>query len=147
MTKAYKNILTRDIVIRNFYMHELYTLIRTVYGEARGESLYGQSAIVNVILNRVQKQRKEWGLTVKEVCMKPKQFSFWDNPNVKLDVTIENNIPFILNIINAISNWQNGWDMVFGATHYHTKFVKPPWSIGHYPCEIIGNHLFYNDIF
>jgi len=146
MSLVYANKITSHQVITNFQMHELYTLIRTVYGEARGESLPGQGAVVHVILNRVQKQREAWGLTVKEVCMKPKQFSFWDNPNVVEDITMEGNLAFVKNLIWAIHQWEIGWDFSYGATHYHTRTVSPKWAEGHKPCTIIGKHIFYNDI-
>jgi len=50
-------------------------LTRTVYGEVRGESEAGQAAVAWVIRNRVAKGRAQMGKTIKDVCLKPSQFS------------------------------------------------------------------------
>lgn len=53
----------------------------TIYGEARGESTDGKIAVGTVILERVD--HRDWdGKTVREVCLKPWQFSCF-NPNDK----------------------------------------------------------------
>ena len=48
-------------------------LIKTVYGEARGEAEEGQIAVVHVIPNRAA-QRKT---SVATECYRPRQFSCW----------------------------------------------------------------------
>ena len=57
-------------------------LARTIYGEARGESISGQEAIASVILNRVafakRRGRYWWGNTIAGVCLAPWQFSCWN---------------------------------------------------------------------
>ena len=37
-------------------------------------------------------------------------------------------------------------DKTRGSTHYHTKNIRPKWSIGKIPAAEIGSHFFYNDI-
>ena len=37
-------------------------------------------------------------------------------------------------------------DFTGGATFYHTKNIRPYWSLHKSPCYETGNHLFYNDI-
>lgn len=65
-------------------------LARTIYGEARGESISGQEAIASVILNRVafakRRGRYWWGNTIAGVCLAPWQFSCWNenDPNRKI---------------------------------------------------------------
>ena len=63
-------------------------LARTIYGEARGEykrpdgGIASLIAVANVVMNRL-KAKTWYGMTVKEVCQKPFQFSCWNkqDPN------------------------------------------------------------------
>ena len=65
-------------------------LARTIYGEARGESISGMEAVASVVLNRVafanRRGRFWWGNSIAEVCRAPKQFSCWNrnDPNYRL---------------------------------------------------------------
>ena len=60
-------------------------LARTLWGEARGESLAGQIAVAWTIRNRVNdgKDKSWWGEGYAGVCQKPYQFSCWNrnDPN------------------------------------------------------------------
>ena len=60
-------------------------LARTLWGEARGESLAGQIAVAWTIRNRVNdgKEKSWWGEGYAGVCQKPYQFSCWNrnDPN------------------------------------------------------------------
>ena len=55
-------------------------LTRTLWGEARGESLAGQIAVAWTIRNRVNdgKAKSGWGEGYACVCLKPYQFSCWN---------------------------------------------------------------------
>ncbi len=129
-------------------------LARTLYGEARGEGLAGLEGVASVILNRVTLSKKRkgywWGNTIKEVCLKPWQFSCWneDDPNFRLIKAVkeDDKIFALCKRIarRAVSNVLN--DTVNGATHYHHRNLRPKWSEGKIPCAEIGSHLFYNDI-
>ncbi|MFV0626348.1 MAG: cell wall hydrolase [Alphaproteobacteria bacterium] len=130
-------------------------LARTIYGEARGEDLEGKKAIACVILNRVRlaKQNKKyvwWGSTIKEVCIKPWQFSCWNenDPNSKKIKAIKESDPTFRDCLIVAENAVNGLlqDTTNGATHYHTKKIMPKWARVKKPCAEIGNHLFYNNI-
>lgn len=126
------------------------TLARTIWGEARGEPVQGQEAVANVVMNRVRKRRKRWGLTVEAVCRMPKQFSCW-NPGganyPKLIKVDSSNASFgvCLDIARRAVNGELA-DRTGGSTHYHTRTVAPEWSRGHSPAAAIGNHVFFNDI-
>ena len=128
---------------------EIDTLARTIYGEARGESLSGRVAIANVILNRIK--RKSWfGKTVKEVCLKPWQFSCWNSndPNrnkikevTAFDKTFKECLTVAeLAVLGLLS------DNTRGACHYHNNTVSPDWARNEPTCAIIGSHLFYNGV-
>lgn len=56
----------------------------TIYGEARGESTEGKIAVGSIILERVD--HRDWdGKTIHEVCLKPWQFSCFNerDPNYR----------------------------------------------------------------
>ena len=63
---------------------DLLHLAKTIYGEARGESIETMLAVGWVIRNRLQ--AKHYGSTYKDVVLQPKQFSCWnkDDPNYKV---------------------------------------------------------------
>lgn len=50
--------------------------IRTILGEAAGESPMAQAAVAHVLLNRARDPR--WPSTVEQVALQPKQFSAWN---------------------------------------------------------------------
>lgn len=129
-------------------------LARTIYGEARGESISGQEAVASVILNRVnfakRKGRYWWGNSIEEVCQKPYQFSCWNSndTNSKLINQVKDtDINFC--ICKRIAGRAVAGlieDKTNLATHYHTRNINPKWSIGKIPCAEIGSHIFYNDV-
>ena len=111
-------------------------------------------AIASVVLNRVHfsKQKKGywWGNTIKEVCLKPKQFSCWNKNDANYELIKkvgEKNTVF--QICKRIAKRAEAGllkDNLKAATHYHTKQISPKWTVGKIACVEIGNHLFYNDI-
>ena len=130
-------------------------LARTIYGEARGESVRGKEAVAAVVMNRVRRAQNRggaywWGAGVEAVCRKPWQFSCW-NPNdpnrEKLDAVNTRDAAFAscLRIARrAVAGSLK--DPTDGATHYHARGIKPPWARLRGPCAVIGEHLFYNNI-
>lgn len=126
---------------------------KTIYGEARGESLAGQEAVANVILNRVKMnliQPMWWGKNIREVCLKPKQFSCWNHNDVnykilKSDLS-ENPVYQICQRIVKRALAGVLTDNTNGATHYHTIECHPLWARHLIPCAQIGNHLFYKNV-
>lgn len=125
------------------------TLARTIWAEARGEGKAGMEAVAAVILNRVAKPCW-WGRTIVTVCLKPWQFSCWnqDDPNrAKLLSVGKEDAAFriALEIAERAVDGQLP-DSTGGATHYHTASVSPSWARGQVPIKTIGNHLFYKGI-
>lgn len=147
-----RNKRTEEQKQAEFYQElEIDTLARTIFGEARGESVEGMEAVANVIQNRVKIAQKKgrywWGNNIIGVCQKPYQFSCWnkDDPSYKrlLEVT-DKNIHFATAlriarraVINALR------DRTYGATHYHADYVSPFWAKGEKPVKTIGRHIFY----
>lgn len=126
-------------------------LAKTIFGEARGEGLSGMEAVANVIMNRVKHAQKMgqywWGNSVKDVCLKPFQFSCWNNndPNKKvLEQDLKQNLIYGICeriAVRAIKGLLK--DNTNGATHYHTKKTHPKWAHTAVPCAEIGGHIFY----
>ena len=114
-------------------------LTRTVYGEARGESADGQAAVAWVILNRASKRRSYMGTTIKEVCLKPQQFSCWNanDPNRATLLSLNTNDPLYKSIHEIVVQVLNGTrpDKTHGSLHYHASSmsIKPKWTNGKTP--------------
>lgn len=117
-------------------------LTEALYFEARGESLEGQIAVAEVILNRVDsplyprtvcgvvKQRGGGGCQFSYVChgktkMREKQAADLAG---RIARAMLDGAPRIL---------------TDGATHFHTRGVKPGWSKRFARTASIGQHLFY----
>lgn len=124
-------------------------LARTIVGEARGEGHTGMIAVANVVLNRVAKP-SWWGRTVKDVCLKPYQFSCWNVGDPNRSIILNLNSGFsIYNDALAIAQQVMGGmlaDNTNGATHYKVKGVHAAWADGKTPCAVIGHHEFFNGI-
>ncbi len=129
-------------------------LARTLYGEARGETVRGKEAVAAVILNRVRRSVERggywWGDDIAGVCLKPWQFSCWnsDDPNrAKVETVSPQNRCFQTCIRIARRAAAGALaDPTGGATHYHAASANPPWARGKAPSAEIGGHLFYGDI-
>lgn len=129
-------------------------LAKTIYGEARGETISGQEAVASVIMNRLAFSQARgaywWGSSVAAICQKPYQFSCWDmdDPNYRQLLKVDEGNPVFATCKRIAKRALAGMiaDCTGGATHYHTKNLRPKWSIGKIPCAEIGNHVFYNDI-
>jgi len=130
-------------------------LARTLWGEARGEGLAGQIAVAWTIRNRVEdgKAKSWWGEGYAGVCLKPWQFSCWNqnDPNYPL-LSGAKEIP-----PKQFAQAQRAADLVIsgaeaditnGATHYYaTTMPKPPaWAAKATQTLRLGNHLFFKDV-
>ena len=130
-------------------------LARTLWGEARGEGLAGQIAVAWTIRNRVEdgKAKSWWGEGYAGVCLKPYQFSCW-NQN-------DPNYPYLSGAKEIppkqSAQAQRAADLVIagaeaditnGATHYYaTTMPKPPaWAAKATQTLRLGNHLFFKDV-
>ena len=118
-------------------MLDAHCLSLAIYFEARDQPPPGQSAVAEVILNRVYSP-----LYPDDICSvvyAPAQFSFTANPT---------------EIKNAHA-WINATELAYDAltfctncpglnsTHYHASYVSPPWAKVFTPEATIGGHLFY----
>ena len=117
-------------------------LTEALYFEARGESLDGQIAVAEVILNRadsplyprtvcgVVKQRGSGGCQFSYVCSGKKKLREKAAADLagRIARAMLDGAPRVL---------------TDGATHFHTRGVKPGWSKRFSRTASIGSHLFY----
>jgi spore germination cell wall hydrolase CwlJ-like protein len=117
-------------------------LTEALYFEARGESLEGQIAVAEVILNRVDSP-----LYPRTVCGVVKQrggggcqFSYVCSGKTKLRE--KGAADLAGRIARAMLDGAPRL-LTDGATHFHTRGVKPGWSKRFSRTASIGSHLFY----
>ena len=117
-------------------------LTEALYFEARGESLEGQIAVAEVILNRADSP-----LYPRTVCGVVKQrggggcqFSYVCNGKTKMREKGAANLAG--RIARAMLDGAPRL-LTDGATHFHTRGVKPSWSKRFARTAAIGAHLFY----
>ena len=117
--------------------NEFCCMLKNIYHEARGEGVEGMQAVALVTLNRAKQQDK----TVCEVVYQRKQFS-WTNTAKGRNKPITGNIDTVHAVASqAIAGVLT--DITSGATHYHTKRVKPVWRRALDEVVVINNHIFY----
>lgn len=106
-------------------------LAKTIYGEARGESIETMFAVGWVIRNRLQSGRH--GKTYKDVVLQPKQFSCWNksDPNYKVIKGVIKTRLWEVCIAAAIIVIQSAekQNPVMGVCHYYDKSLdsNPPY--------------------
>ncbi|MHC8321113.1 cell wall hydrolase [Pseudomonas sp. GB2N2] len=130
-------------------------LARTLWGEARGESLTGQIAVACTIRNRVNdgKHKSWWGEGYSGVCQKPYQFSCWNktDPNYAFLIGLKQ-IPSreLAQARIAADHVIDGKvpDPTAGATHYYatTMPMPPAWVKGAKQTLKLGHHIFFRDV-
>jgi N-acetylmuramoyl-L-alanine amidase len=135
------------------------SLTRTLWGEARSETLEGKVAVAHVVLNRLKRpgwwsRQRGDGIpddSIEAVCRDPWQFSTWNSgdPNrAKLEAVDLGDGAFrdcMLAALLAVTG--RAADPTRGSTHYHaTRIRAPRWARGRSPAVVIGRHLFFNDI-
>lgn len=121
------------------------TLWRTIWGEARGETLGGKIAVAHVILNRVRLQ--SWmGKTIRGVCRKPWQFSCWNRNDPNREKMLKAKPSDALECLFAATGALSGHltDPTRGATHYYAfRAIQPPkWASKLKKTAQIGGHIF-----
>jgi spore germination cell wall hydrolase CwlJ-like protein len=120
---------------------EILVIALTILGEARGEGFEGMAGVASVIQTRAIERKQ----TPTEVCLAPKQFSFWNGgvSEAKKQELLKN--PQASNAIRLakLVAEKRMPDVVQGANHYHTFQVSPKWSRGEQTVAVIKNHKFY----
>ena len=117
-----------------------------IYFEARGESLKGQAAVGQVILNRVRNPAYP-----NTICGVVYQNKTWHN-ECQFSFACDS----IPDIVWSPDHWQIAKDIamavtagkiwlpeVGSSTHYHATYVKPDWAPTMKKMTKIGMHIFY----
>ena len=125
-----------------------------IYHEARNESMLGQIAVGQVVMNRVWDKR--FPNTVCEVVKeavtykgtnKPVlhrcQFS-WYCDGAKDDVNKDSKAwRYSLEYASIVLSGRIVLDITEGATHYHATYVRPAWARTKTRTTRIDRHIFY----
>jgi len=144
------NIIQTDI--------DLSTMVKTLFGEARGETYAGKVAVAWVIRNRFETRHRRCN-SITAVCMSPMQFSCWNKSDPNLRMLIELKIPSYVGperesldeCVEACLDVLNDMrmrDPTIGSRHYCTvaAYSRTYWARDKTPVARIGNHVFFNDI-
>ncbi|WP_328590505.1 cell wall hydrolase [Frigidibacter oleivorans] len=118
-------------------------LANALYFEARGESLSGQAAVAEVILNRVESPRYPASVcgVVQQSNSRGCQFSYFCDG--RADVVDE---PAAWDRAARVARAMlDGAPRVLtnGATHFHTPRVRPDWASAFVRTAQIDGHVFY----
>ena len=109
-----------------------------VYFEARGESIMGQRAVADVIMNRVSDPR--WPSSACEVVKQARQFSFYKaGSEYKTDLSLYARAEAIAR------GAMDGDTLNTGALYYHSTEARPVWRHELEVLGTIGRHVFYTD--
>lgn len=142
---------------------DIEVLARTVFGEARGETMQGQIAVAYTVVHRAQialafknqhgKPHPLFGDgSLASACKMPWQYSCWNqnDPTRARMVTVTANDPAYqraLYVAHAVVCGQIS-DALPGSTHYYNPDVvaAPVWSAKARFMGSIGSHRFFKDV-
>ena len=133
-------------------------LALNIYHEAKNQSMVGQIAVGQVVMNRVADDR--YPNTICEVVQQGPTRPSWEDPNKvypikhkcqfswycdgKTDKPRNNGLWFIAkNYANLIYSNRIVLDVTEGATHYHATYVTPAWAKTKTRTTRIDSHIFY----
>ena len=121
--------------------------IRTIYGEAGGESPQGQAGVAAVLKNRLASG--QYGKDMSSVITAPKQFSLWNAGDPAGDTArkLDPSSPAYQKIGSIYDGVMSGQisDPTGGADHYYNpKAASPAWGpqLAQQNDVTIGNHRF-----
>jgi len=125
----------------NHMTAELFIVALTILGEARGEGMEGMAGVASVIQTRMIERKQ----SASQVCLSPKQFSFWNGgvseaTKRKLLATAQGKDALYLADLVVHKQLQS---IVKGANHYHAISVAPKWARDAKLVATIRNHKFY----
>lgn len=122
-------------------------LSEALYFEARGETVKGQFAVAEVILNRVRSARFPGTIcgVVKQGTGRKYQCQFTYACDGRKEVITEPKAyKRVSKVARAAMDGAAG-NLTDGATYYHTVAVRPAWSRKFTRTARIGVHIFYRD--
>jgi len=128
---------------------DIEVLARTIYAEASGQPFAGQVAVGWVVRNRLARPDR-FGKTIAEVCLKPKQFSCWNenSPNFRRSLSADVTNPNYAKALAAAALvlTDESPDPTGGSDHYFADYItKPEWAATMTLMVKIGAHSFYRE--
>ena len=133
-------------------------LALNTYHEAKNQSMIGQIATAQVVMNRVEDSR--YPNTVCEVVKQGPSRPSWKDPNKRIPVKHKCQFSWYCDGKSDIPKNKKAWkkaqdyaylvlnnriqiDVTEGATHYHANYVKPAWAKTKTRTTRIESHIFY----
>ena len=135
-----------DLINPDNLSKEQRCLAEAVYFEARSESVEGQAAVAQVVLNRVKS-----GLYPSNICgvvyqnrhrHLACQFTFACEGKA-LRIRDTESWERAKQVASAVLEGKTYLADVGGATHYHADYVRPYWARRLKKMDVIGRHIFY----
>jgi spore germination cell wall hydrolase CwlJ-like protein len=120
-------------------------LAQALYFEARGETVKGQFAVAEVILNRVKSERFPGSAcgVINQGTGKKYQCQFTYTCDGLKEVINEPRAYERVSKVARAALDGTAPKVTKGATHYHTRAVNPRWSKVYTKTAAIGTHIFY----
>ena len=133
-------------------------LALNTYHEAKNQSLVGQIATAQVVMNRVADNR--YPNTVCEVVKQGPHRPSWENPEKEYPVKHRCQFSWYCDGKSDVPKNEKAWkkaqdyaylvlynrinlDVTEGATHYHATYVRPSWAKTKTRTTRIEKHIFY----
>mgnify|MGYP006054263557 FL=1 len=133
-------------------------LALNTYHEAKNQSLVGQIATAQVVMNRVEDNR--FPNTICEVVKEGPTRPSWEDPNKEYPIRHRCQFSWYCDGKDDTPKNEKAWrkaqdvaflvlydkiklDVTEGATHYHATFVKPSWAKTKTRTTRIEKHIFY----
>ena len=133
-------------------------LALNTYHEAKNQSLVGQIATAQVVMNRVEDNR--FPNTICEVVKEGPTRPSWEDPNKEYPIKHRCQFSWYCDGKSDVPKNEKAWrkaqdvaflvlydkiklDVTEGATHYHATYVKPAWAKTKKRTTRIDKHIFY----
>ena len=128
------------------------------YHEAKNQSLVGQIATAQVVMNRVEDNR--FPNTICEVVKEGPTRPSWEDPNKEYPIKHRCQFSWYCDGKDDTPKNEKAWktaqdvaflvlydkiklDVTEGATHYHATYVRPSWARTKKRTTRIEKHIFY----
>ena len=146
MAKGDHDWVSSPLPPSSFSAREQQCLAAGIYFEARGESVKGQAAVAQVILNRVRNPAYP-----KSICGVVYQNEKWRNrcqfsfacDGIKDRVASREHYEMAEEVALAVTAGKIWLPEVGSSTHYHATYVRPRWARTMEKMKRIGQHIFY----
>lgn len=123
-------------------VEQIQCLQEAIYFEARSESMAGQIAVGNVVMNRVHDAR--WPNNVCDVVHQPWQFSYYydGKPEVFKDMKAKQKAGVVAEMVF----YSMTLDITENSLYYHSTKIIPNWDYSKIELvTTIDNHVFWKD--